>query len=81
MASTCGGKLIPNDASPHIAPRAAMIAPDFAPVRVLATGSIATPMVEGACARTGAKDKRGRGQRSLHPEQPVSARKQSRRNQ
>ena len=48
--------------NPHIAPGAAMIAPDFAPVRTTLasyspTGSIATPMVAGACARTGAKDK------------------------
>ena len=48
-------------ASAHIAPRAAMIAADF--VRVLATESIATPMVEGARTRTRAKDRRGRGQR------------------
>ena len=32
-------------ASPHIAPRAAMIAQDFARRRVLVTGIIATPMV------------------------------------
>ena len=44
-------------ASPHIAPRAAMIAADFARVRVLATESIATPMVEGARTRTRAKDR------------------------
>ena len=50
-------------ASPHIAPRAAMIAEDFARVRVLATESIATPMVERARTRTRAKDRRGRGQR------------------
>ena len=50
-------------ASPHIAPRAAKIAADF--VRVLATESIATPMVEGARTRTRAKDRRGRGQRGL----------------
>ena len=42
-----------------------MIAPDFALLRVLATGIIAPPMVEGACARKRAKDKRGRGQRIL----------------
>ena len=33
-----------------------MIAQDFARVRVLASGSIAPPMVERACARTRAKD-------------------------
>ena len=54
-------------ASPHIAPRAAKIAEDFARVRVLATESIATPMVEGARTRTRAKDRRGRGQRGLWP--------------
>ena len=54
--------------SPHIAPRAAMIAADFARVRVLATESIATPMVEGARTRTRAKDRQGRGQRGLWPE-------------
>ena len=43
--------------SPHIAPRAAMIAEDFARVRVLATESIATPMIEGARTRTRAKDR------------------------
>ena len=42
-----------------------MIAADFARVRVLATESIATPMVEGARTRTRAKDRRGRGQRGL----------------
>ena len=41
-----------------------MIAEDFGRVRVLATESIAGPTVEGACARTGPKDPRGRGQRS-----------------
>ena len=41
-----------------------MIAEDFGRVRVLATESMAGPMVEGACARTGPKDPRGRGQRS-----------------
>ena len=40
-----------------------MIAEDFARVRVLATESIATPMVEGARTRTRAKDRRGPGQR------------------
>ena len=35
-----------------------MIAKDFARVRVLATESIATPMVEGARTRTRAKDRR-----------------------
>ena len=57
-------------ASPHIAPRAVMIAPDFALLCVLATASIAPPMVEGACARRRAKDKRGRGQRVLYLVQP-----------
>ena len=56
--------------SPHIAPRAVMLAPDFALLRVLATGSIAPSMVEGACARRRAKDKRGcvrvRSQRILY---------------
>ena len=44
-----------------------MIAEDFARVRVrvLASESIATPMVEGARTRTRAKDRRGRGQRGL----------------
>ena len=42
-----------------------MIAQDFARVRVLATGIIAVAMVEGARARTRAKDQRGRGQRGL----------------
>ena len=45
-----------------------MIAEDFGRVRVLATESIAGTTfegaVEGACARTGPKDPRGRGQRS-----------------
>ena len=41
-----------------------MIAEDFGPVRVLATESIAGTTVEGARARTGPKDPRGRGQRS-----------------
>ena len=51
-----------------------MIAQDFARLRVLATGIIATPMVEGACARTRAKDQRGRGQRNLyHDRKPNSA--------
>ena len=76
--------------SPHVAPRAAMIAEDicprargglgpgrprrrlgpglFARVRVLATESVATPVVEGARTRTRAKDRRGRGQRGLWPE-------------
>ena len=51
-------------ASPHIALRAAMIAEDFARVRLLAIKSIATPMVEGAWKRTPAKDRQGRGQRT-----------------
>ena len=42
-----------------------MIAEDPGPVRVLATESIAGPTPEGACARTGPGDPRGRGQRSL----------------
>ena len=42
-----------------------MIAEDFAPLRVLATESIAGTTVEVARARRGAKDRRGRGQRSL----------------
>ena len=46
-----------------------MIVQDFARVRVrvrvLASGSIAPPMVERACARTRAKDQRGRGQRGM----------------
>ncbi len=41
-----------------------MIAEDFGPVRVLATESMAGPTFEGACARTGPKYPRGRGQRS-----------------
>ena len=51
--------------SPHISPRAAMIAADPGPVRVLATESIAGPTPEGARARTGPGDPRGRGQRTL----------------
>ena len=35
--------LLETVASPHISPRAAKIAPDFALVRVLASGSIAQP--------------------------------------
>ena len=62
---TLQASLVANGPSPHIAPRAAMIAEDFARVRVLATESIATPMVEGARTRTRAKDRRGRGQRGL----------------
>ena len=57
-------------ASRRLYPRAAMIAQDFARLRVLATGIIATPMVEGACARKRAKDQRGRGQRSLCRAEP-----------
>ena len=52
--------------SPHFSPGAVMIAEDFGPVRVLATESIAGTTVEGARARTGPKDPRGRGQRSPH---------------
>ena len=56
--------------SPHSAPSTVMLAPDFALLRVLATGNIAPSMVEGACARRRAKDKRGcvrvRGQRILY---------------
>ena len=73
-------------ASPHISPRAAKIAPDFAPVRVLGRAlsrgargdtprmnkSIAGPMVERAWTRTGAKDKRDRGQRTVLPPQRPS---------
>ena len=66
-------------ASRRLYPRAAMIAPDFALLRVLATGIIAPSMVEGACARKRAKDKRGRGQRSLYPEGPLSTRQQLRK--
>ena len=50
-------------ASRRLYPRAAMIAEDPGPVRVLATESIAGPTFEGACARTGPGDPRGRGQR------------------
>ena len=42
-----------------------MIAEDPGPVRVLATESIAGPTDEGARARSGPGDPRGRGQRSL----------------
>ena len=42
-----------------------MIAEDFGPVRVLATESIAGTTFEVARARTGPKDRRGHGQRSL----------------
>ena len=62
------GRPIPrlrSETSPHISPRAANIAPDFAPVRVLASASIAGPMLERAWTRTGAKDKRDRGQRTV----------------
>ena len=52
-----------------------MIAPDFGRMRVLATESIAPPMVEGACARMRPKDKRGRGQRGLYAEQSPTKRK------
>ena len=54
-------------ARPHIALRAAMIAEDFARVRLLAIKSIATPMVEGAWKRTPVKDRQGRGQRTSRP--------------
>ena len=47
---------------------------DFARMRVLASGSIAPPMVERARARTRAKDQRGRGQRSLYPAKPPKSR-------
>ena len=65
--------------SPDISPVATMIAEDFGSVRVLATESpqpgsarglplawesIAGTTVEVACARTGPKDRRGRGQRT-----------------
>ena len=45
--------------SPHIAPRAVMLAPDFALLRVLATGSIAPSMVEGAVRAEGQKTSEG----------------------
>ncbi len=50
--------------------RAVMIAEDFRPVRTTLasrspTESLAVPRVEGARARTGRKDRRGRGQRSV----------------
>ena len=48
-----------------------MIAEDFGPVRVLATESIAGTTFEVACARTGPKDRRGRGQRSLRTLNPM----------
>ena len=57
--------------SPDFSPVAAMIAEDFGSVRTrsleraLATESIAGTTVEVARARTGPKDRRGRGQRSL----------------
>ena len=60
--------------SPHFSPGAVMIAEDFGPVRVLATESIAGPTVEGACARTGPKDPRGHGQRSLQPARSLASR-------
>jgi len=47
-----------------------MIAEDFGRVRVLATESIAGTTVEVARARTGPKDRRGRGQRSLQTPTP-----------
>ena len=53
-------------ASRHIAPRAAMIVPGFTPLPVLATGRMASPAVEEACARSRATSERGRGQRSLY---------------
>ena len=63
--------------SPHFSPGAVMIAEDFGPVRVLATESIAGPTVEGACARTGPKDPRGHGQRSLQPARSLASRSTS----
>ena len=51
--------------SPHFSSRAAMIAEDFGPVRVLATEKHSGPTVEVARARRGPKDRRGRGQRGL----------------
>ena len=57
-------------ASPHFSPVAPMIAEDFGSVRVLATESIAGTTVEVARARTGPKDRRGRGQRSLQSLKP-----------
>ena len=77
MRQAPGGNLVapgrggyaPAGSSPHFSPGAVMIAEDFGPVRVLATESIAGTTVEGARARTGPKDPRGRGQRS-----PQSAR-------
>ena len=57
--------------SPHFSPAAAMIAEDFGSVCVLATESIAGPTVEVACAHTGPKDRRGRGQRSLLSLEPT----------
>ena len=47
-----------------------MIAEDFGSVRVLATESIAGTTVEVARARTGPKDRLGRGQRSLQTPSP-----------
>ena len=49
-----------NMASPDISPMDAKIALDLCRWRVLATESIATPMVEGARARQRHKGKRGR---------------------
>ena len=59
----------PEVPSPHFSPGAVMIAEDFGSLYTtgtcaLATESIAGTTVEGACARTGPKDPRGRGQRS-----------------
>ena len=74
----CQGSHSLQESSPHIAPRAAMIAEDFCRVRTTLasrspSGSIATSMVERACARTRQKDRRGRGRghcrRGLYPEQ------------
>ena len=50
-----------------------MIAEDFGSVRVLATESIAGTTVEVARARTGPKDRRGRGQRSLWSLKPMDS--------
>jgi len=47
----CSPQVFAPAPSAHIAPRAVMIAPDFAVLRVLETAGIAPPMLEGACAR------------------------------
>ena len=50
-----------NELSPYISPRAAMIAQDFARVRVLASGGIATPYgVASMCAHAGKRPARAR---------------------